>query len=123
MIISLKLINSNLGDSMYLVRRTFKIQKGKTRDAAQAAKELSEKYQSVGQRNPVWIYVSGTTTPGPADTIYMDWIEEKLENPYRDENKLPDGIRELFQNLYQFVEDSKIDFFQYYGDTFGENQS
>ena len=107
---------------MYLIRRTFKIQKGKTRDAAQAAKELSEKYQSVGQRAPVWIYVSGPTTPGPADTIYMDWVAEKLENPYREDNKSPDGLRELFQNLYQYVEDSTIDFFQYYGDTFGENK-
>ena len=85
-------------------------------------RELSEKYQSVGQRAPVWIYVSGPTTPGPADTIYMDWVEEKLENPYREDNKSPDGLRELFQNLYQYVEDSTIDFFQYYGDTFGENK-
>ena len=29
-----------------------------------------------------------------------------------------DGLRDLFQNLYQYVEESKIDFFQYYGDTF-----
>lgn len=107
---------------MYLIRRTFKIQKGKTRDAAQAAKDISEKYQSVGQRSPVWIYISGPTTPGPADTIYMDWIEEKLENPYREENKAPEGLKKSFQNLYQYVEESQIDFFQYFGDTFGEKK-
>jgi hypothetical protein len=48
---------------MYLIRRTFKIQKGKTRDAAEAAKQVSAKYKGVGQRTPVWIYVSGPTTP------------------------------------------------------------
>ena len=52
----------------------------------------------------------------------MDWVEEKLENPYREDNKSPDGLSKLFQNLYQYVEDSKIDFFQYYGDTFGKNK-
>tara|TARA_B100000676_G_C17863071_1_gene724421 strand:- start:563 stop:898 length:336 start_codon:yes stop_codon:yes gene_type:complete len=103
---------------MYLIRRTFKIQKGKTRDAAEAAKEISAKYQEKGQRAPVWIYISGPTTPGPADTIYMDWVEEKLENPYREENQSIDGLKDLFRNLYQYVEESKIDFFQYYGDTF-----
>ena len=103
---------------MYLIRRTFKIQKGKTRDAAEAAKEISAKYQEKGQRPPVWIYISGPTTPGPADTIYMDWVEEKLENPYREENQSIDGLKDLFRNLYQYVEESKIDFFQYYGDTF-----
>ena len=40
---------------MYLIRRTFKIQKGKTRDAAEAAKQISAKYQGEGQRTPVWI--------------------------------------------------------------------
>ena len=48
----------------------------------------------------------------------MDWVEEKLENPYREEKEYIDGLRDLFQNLYQYVEESKIDFFQYYGDTF-----
>ena len=103
---------------MYLIRRSFKIQKGKTRDAAEAAKQISAKYQGEGQRTPVWIYISGPTTPGPSDTIYMDWVEEKLENPYREDNESIEGLRDLFQNLYQYVEESKIDFFQYYGDTF-----
>jgi|TARA_B110000263_G_scaffold70388_1_gene61299 hypothetical protein len=103
---------------MYLIRRTFKIQKGKTRDAAEAAKQISAKFQDAGQRTPVWIYISGTTTPGSADTIYMDWVEEKLEDPYRQENKTPDGLRDLIPGLYEYVEESKIEFFQYYGDTF-----
>ena len=87
---------------MYLIRRTFKIQKGKTRDAAEAAKQISAKYQGEGQRTPVWIYISGPTTPGPSDTIYMDWVEEKLENPYREENESIEGLRDLFQNFNKY---------------------
>ena len=45
-------------------------------------------------------------------------VEEKLEDPYREDNKSPDGLRDLIPDLYQYVEESKIEFFQYYGDTF-----
>ena len=50
--------------------------------------------------------------PGPANTVYMDWIDETLRSPYREDNKIPEGIAALGAQLREFQEESSIEFYE-----------
>ena len=80
---------------MYLVRRVFKVKAGTSRRAAEIIAQIGKQYEEGGQRSSVRVYTSGGTVPGPANTIYMDWTDETLSSPYREGNKIPDGIAAL----------------------------
>ena len=99
---------------MFLVRRVFKVKRGTARQAAQVLTEIGNMYQEAGQRSSSRVYFSGSTTPGPADTVYMEWIEEALRSPYRDDNPAPPAQNELYHRLNEFQEDSWIEFYELY---------
>ncbi len=100
---------------MYLIRRVFKVKPGTTRRAAEIITQIGKHYEEEGQRSSVRVYTSGGTVPGPANTVYMDWIDETLRSPYRDDNKIPDGIAALGAQLNEFQEESYIEFYEMYG--------
>ncbi len=50
--------------------------------------------------------------PGPANTIYMDWTDETLRPPYREGNKIPEGIAALGAQLNELQEESYIEFYE-----------
>ena len=52
--------------------------------------------------------------PGPANTVYMDWVQDKIESPYRTDQKLPD-MGDLGQQLRELQEESHIEFYEMYG--------
>jgi hypothetical protein len=97
---------------MYLIRRVFKVKPGTARKAAEVIAKLGKAYEDAGQRSPTRVYISGGTVPGPANHVYMDWIAEKIESPYRPSNKQPPGIGEIFAPLREMQEDSWIEFYQ-----------
>ncbi len=97
---------------MYLIRRVFKVKPGTTRSAAAIITQIGKLYEEEGQRSSVRVYMSGGTVPGPANTIYMDWIDETLRSPYRDGNKIPDGIAALGAQLNELQEESYIEFYE-----------
>ncbi len=97
---------------MYLIRRVFKVKPGTTRRAAEVITQIGKLYEEEGQRSPVRVYTSGGTVPGPANTIYMDWIDETLRTPYREDNKIPDGISALGAQLSELQEESHIEFYE-----------
>ena len=99
---------------MFLVRRVFKVKKGTARRAAAVLTEIGKMYEAAGQRTPSRVYVSGSTVPGPADTVYMDWVEESLRSAYRSENSKPPGEDELFAKLREFQEETYIEFYELY---------
>ena len=98
---------------MYLIRRTYKVKPGTTRRAVELAHKLGKLYEDAGQRNPIRVYWSGSTMPGPLDTIYMDWVQEKIESPSRPGHQLPD-IRETSLQLRELYDESHIEFFEMY---------
>jgi hypothetical protein len=51
--------------------------------------------------------------PGPADTVYMDWVQDKIESPFRPGHQLPD-IRETSQQLRELYEESRVEFYEIY---------
>ncbi len=98
---------------MYLIRRIYKVKPGATRSAAELAHKLGKLYEDAGQRSPIRVYWSGSTMPGPADTVYMDWVQDKIESPFRPGHQLPD-IRETSQQLRELYEESRVEFYEIY---------
>ncbi len=97
---------------MYLIRRVFKVKPGTSRRAAEIITQIGKLYEEEGQRSPVRVYTSGGTVPGPANTVYMDWIDETLRTPYREGNKIPEGMAALGAQLNEFQEESYIEFYE-----------
>ena len=96
---------------MYLVRRVYKVKPGTYRKAADLIYQIGKRYEEAGLRSPVTVYWSGSTVPGPANTIYMDWVEEKLESPYREGHKSA-NTSDLSSQLRELREETYIEFYE-----------
>ncbi|MBI3743738.1 MAG: hypothetical protein HY261_05550 [Chloroflexi bacterium] len=99
---------------MYLIRRVYRVKPGTHRKAAALIAQMAQKYVDAGQRNPIRVYWSGGTVPGPQNHVYLDWVQEKIESPYRPGNKLPDGLAEIGGALREFQEESWVEFYEMY---------
>ena len=99
---------------MFLVRRIFKVKKGTARKAAELITQIGAGYQEAGQRTPSRVYLSGGSVPGPANTVYMEWVEEELRSVYRENNPVPPGNSELYQQLRELQEETSIEFYELY---------
>jgi len=99
---------------MYLVRRVWKVKPGTARRAAELISQMGKVYEDAGQRSPSRVYVSGGTVPGPANTVYMDWTEEVLQSPYREDNAIPEELRKIGPELRELQEESHIEFYEMY---------
>ena len=97
---------------MYLIRRVFNVKPGTARRAAEIIAKMGKIYEEAGQRSSCRVYTSGATVPGPANMVYMDWTAEIIDSPYRDDNEIPEAIRELGSQLREFQEDSHIEFYE-----------
>lgn len=96
---------------MYLIRRVYKIKPGNTRKAAELIYKIGKRYEDAGHRSSVSVYWSAYTVPGPANTVYMDWVQEAIESPYREGNVSPD-TSEFGAQLRELQEESHIEFYQ-----------
>lgn len=97
---------------MYLIRRVFKVKSGKTKEAADLIKQMANAYELGGRQSPR-VYWSGYTVPGPANLVYMDWIEESLQSPFRSDAEPPVGdLGGMYRSLNEIQEDSYIEFYE-----------
>jgi hypothetical protein len=99
---------------LYLIRRVFKVKPGTARQAADVITRIGKRYEEAGQRSPIRVYTSGSTVPGPADTVYMDWIDEAIRSPMREGNDTPEGMADLGAQLREFQEETFIEFYEMY---------
>ena len=99
---------------MYLIRRIFWCKERTGRQAAELISKIGNLYVDAGQRSPIRVFLSGSTVPGPPDTVYMDWTAETLESPYREGNDSPPGIAELYNQLREFLEEGEVEFYEMY---------
>lgn len=100
---------------MFVVRRVFKVALGQSvRGVAAEVFKLGKLYEEAGQRSPSRVYTSGTTTPGPANTVYMEWIEEALLSPYRSDNPQIPGQDRIYASFGPAIEDTWIEFYELY---------
>ena len=96
---------------MYLIRRAYKVKPGTTKQAAEILQKIGIAYQKAGQRSETRVYWSGYTVPGPSNTVYMDWTQEIIDSPYREQNVLPD-MSQLSSQLRELTEESFIEFYE-----------
>ena len=99
---------------MYLIRRVFKVKPGGTYKAAEAIWKMGKQYEEAGQRSPSRVYWSGGSVPGPANTVYIEWTEETIQSPYREEIPYPEDMTELYKQLREVREESYIEFYEMY---------
>ena len=75
---------------MYVIRRVYKVKPGQTKKAAELIYKIGSRFTEAGQRDQVRVYWSGYTMPGPPNTVYMEWTQEKIESPYREGTSHPE---------------------------------
>jgi len=98
---------------MFVVRRVHHAKPGQSRKLAAVLSQIGEMYQGAGERKPSRIYTSGGSTPGPVDTVYMEWLEEALMSPYRPDLVKPEPEGALFAQLREFEDGpSEIEFYE-----------
>ena len=96
---------------MYVIRRVYRVKPGQTKKAADLIYKIGNRFTEAGQRDQVRVYWSGSTMPGPANTVYMEWTQEKIESPYREGNVMP-RMDNLSKQLRELVEEQHIEFYE-----------
>ncbi len=95
---------------MYLVTRIWEAKPMEARRAATLAALIGEVYEKAGQRSSVQVSFNGGTLPGETNRVYMRWIADKIESPYRGANELPEKARELGLKMREITVRSWIEF-------------
>ena len=95
---------------MYLVTRVWESKPMEARKAATLAAMIGEVYEKAGQRSSIQVSFNGGTLPGETNRVYMRWIEDKIESPYRGGNEIPEEARELGAKIREITVRSWIEF-------------
>lgn len=95
---------------MYVVTRIWETRPMEARKAATLAALIGEVYETAGQRSHVQVSFNGGTLPGEINRVYMRWIEDKIESPYRRGNEIPEKARELGAKMRELTLRSWIEF-------------
>ncbi|MEX0591925.1 MAG: hypothetical protein WD152_00470 [Nitriliruptoraceae bacterium] len=97
---------------MYVVRRIWAVEPRQARKAATLVAEIAAQYEDAGQRSSTRVYFNGGTVPGEKDRVYMEWIEESIQSPYRAGNESPQQARDLGAKLRAIAPESWIEFYE-----------
>jgi hypothetical protein len=95
---------------MYVVTRIWEAKPMEARRAATLAALISEVYEKAGQRSSAQVSFNGGTLPGETNRVYMRWIEDKIESPYRSGNEIPEKARELGAKMREITVRSWVEF-------------
>ena len=95
---------------MYVVTRIWEAKPMEARRAATLAALIGEVYEKAGQRSSVQVSFNGGTLPGEVNRVYMRWIEEKIESPYRGGNEIPEKAFELGAMMRELTVRSWVEF-------------
>lgn len=95
---------------MYVIRRVWAVLPREARRVATIVADISQKYEEAGQRSDVRVYFNGGTLPGEKDRVYMEWLAESIESPYRVGNEVPQEARDLSAEVRRLSTDSWIEF-------------
>jgi hypothetical protein len=97
---------------MYLIRRTYTVQPGQARKAATLIDAIGEAYEKAGVRSASRVYFNSGTTPGDRNTVVMEWTDETLRTPYRDDRVYAEGLDDVAAELRELAVDSTIEFWE-----------
>ncbi len=96
---------------MYLIRRIYTIEPGMARKAASLLDQIGRAYEEAGTRSTSTVYFNSGTTPGERNTVVMEWTDETLRTPYRDDRVRAD-LNDLGKDLSAIAMDSEIEFWE-----------
>ncbi len=97
---------------MYLVRRIYTIEPGETRKAATLTDQIGQAYELAGTRSASRVYFNSGTTPGRKNTVVMEWVDETLQTPYRDDRTKVEGLADISAQLRETAIESEIAFWE-----------
>ena len=94
---------------MYVIARIWETKPMEARRAATWAAKIGEVYEKAGQRSSIQISFNGGTVPGETNRVYMRWIADSIESPYRGNNEIPSEARELGAKMREITVRSWIE--------------
>lgn len=97
---------------MYLIRRIYTVNAGEARKAATLINNIGKVYEEAGIRSASRVYFNSGTTPGDKNTVVMEWTDETLLSPYRDDRIYAEGLDNIAAELRDLAIDSKIEFWE-----------
>lgn len=103
---------TNRREDMYLVRRIYSVQPGEARKAATLIDQIGKAYEKAGTRSESRVYFNSGTTPGERNLVVMEWTDESLRTPYRDDRTPVEGIQDFASQLREIAIESEIEFWE-----------
>lgn len=97
---------------MYLVRRIYSVKPSEARKAATLIDQIGKAYEEAGTRSASRVYFNSGTTPGERNLVVMEWTDETLRTPYRDDRTLVEGTQDLASQLREIAIESEIEFWE-----------
>jgi hypothetical protein len=97
---------------MYLVRRIYTVKPGEARRAASLIDQIGSAYEKAGTRSESRVYFNSGTTPGERNTVVMEWTDESLRTPYRDDRTTVEGVKDIASQLREVAIESEIEFWE-----------
>ena len=98
---------------MYVVRRVWDTKAGEARRVASLVAAMGQEYEAVEKRSPSRVYFNGSTLPGDRHRVYMEWTEDVIASPYRDDIvPSPPRAQELYEKVRELTTDSWIEFYE-----------
>ena len=101
---------------MYLIRRIYTVQPTQARKAATLIDQIGQAYEAAGIRSTSRVYFNSGTTPGDKNTVVMEWTDETLQTPYRDDRVYAEGLEDVVAELREIAIDSTIEFWELMND-------
>jgi hypothetical protein len=97
---------------MYVIRRVYDVKPGAARMVASLMQQQGDAYTAAGQRSKVTIYFNGGTLPGDSNRVYMQWTDETIGSPYRQEAKSAPEVSAFGVKIQEHVISNYIEFYE-----------
>jgi len=97
---------------MYLIRRIYTVKPGEARKAASLIDAIGHAYEEAGTRSESRVYFNSGTTPGQRNQVVMEWTDDTLRTPYRDDRITVEGVGEIATQLREVAIESEIEFWE-----------
>ena len=97
---------------MYLVRRIYEAKPGEARRVAMLLDQLGKAYEAAGTRSHSTVYFNSGSTPGDKDKVVMEWTDDVLRTPYRDDRTPVEGVAEIGAQLREHALGNRIEFWE-----------
>ena len=97
---------------MYLIRRIYTVTPGQARRVATLIDTIGKAYEDSGIRSASRVYFNSGTTPGEKNTVIMEWTDESLLTPYRDDRVYAEGLDNVAAELRDLSVGSTIEFWE-----------